>query len=931
MVANLLKHTVRASLGALLTVTLAQAQGLPHSPKQHLGFTIGDDYQLATYTQLADYWAYLAGASDRMRLVEIGKSAEGRPQLMAIISSPANLDRLDHYRDIATRLARAEGLSDDQARALAREGKAVIWIDGGLHATEVLGAHQLIEHVWQMVSQTDPETMRILDDVIQLVVHANPDGMELVSSWYMRNPDPAKRSYSDIPRLYQKYIGHDNNRDFYLNAMPESENMSRVLYREWYPQIMYNHHQTGPAGTVMFMPPFRDPFNYVYDPLIPAGLNLVGAAMETRMAAEQKPGTTRRNGATYSTWWNGGLRTTAYFHNMIGLLTESIGSPTPMQIPLVVSRQIPTGDTPYPIEPQTWHFRQSIDYSITANRAVLDVASKYREDFLYNIYQMGRNSIDRGNRDTWTRWPRRVERIAEAAAKDRATSPPRANAGGGGFPGGGAGAVDAKYMSEFRTPELRDPRGYILPSDQPDFSTATKFVNAMLKSGIDIHRATREFTVQGKEYPAGSWVIKTAQAFRPHIIDMMEPQDHPDDLPYPGGPPRPPYDNAGYTLAMQMGVQYDRILDGFDGPFEKVTTPLVTPMPGTVARGPAGYLLGRDANDAFVAVNRLLAAGAEVRQLTSAVTAGGETIPVGTFHIPANGRSTPIIQQAAKERGLHFRAAPSAVARSGTRLQPLRIGLADRFGGSMPSGWIRYLLEQFEFPFEVVYPQRLDAGNLRSAIDVLILPDGATPSGQGGGGGRFGGRGPAPEAIPAEYRDRLGAITEKTTVPALRMFLEEGGTVLTIGSSTNLAELMGLPVTSHLVEKGPSGTPIPLPREKYYIPASLLAVQVDNTHPIAWGLADSAIVMFDQSPVFDRPSASESSAITPIAWFADGSPLRSGWAWGEDHLKGGVAVAEAKVGRGSLMLFGPEITFRAQPHGTFRFLFNGLVGGGGSR
>jgi hypothetical protein len=179
----------------------------------------------------------------------------------------------------------------------------------------VLGAHQLIEHVWQMVSRTDAETTRILDDVIQLVVHANPDGMELVSSWYMRNPDPSKRSYSDIPRLYQKYIGHDNNRDFYLNAMPESENMSRVLYREWYPQIMYNHHQTGPAGTVMFMPPFRDPFNYVYDPLIPAGLNLVGAAMETRMAAEQKPGTTRRNGANYSTWWNGGLRTTAYFRD----------------------------------------------------------------------------------------------------------------------------------------------------------------------------------------------------------------------------------------------------------------------------------------------------------------------------------------------------------------------------------------------------------------------------------------------------------------------------------------------------------------------------------------------------------------------------------------------------------------------------------------
>ena len=311
-------------------------------------------------------------------------------------------------------------LTDDEARRLAAEGRAVVWIDGGLHANEVLGAQQLMETVYQMVSRDDPETMRFLRDVIMLGVCVNPDGMDLVSDWYMREPDPNKRSIAALPRLYQKYIGHDNNRDFYMVTQPETEAINRVFYHEWFPQIVYNHHQTGPAGTVLFAPPFRDPFNYFYDPLIPLGIDLVGAVMHNRFVVEGKPGATMRSGASYSTWWNGGLRTTTYFHNMIGLLTETIGSPTPMEIPLILNRQLARGDLPAPIAPQKWHFRQSVDYSVTANRAVLDVASKHREDFLFNIYRMGKNSIERGSRDNWTIRPRMIEQVQAAIAKDTA-------------------------------------------------------------------------------------------------------------------------------------------------------------------------------------------------------------------------------------------------------------------------------------------------------------------------------------------------------------------------------------------------------------------------------------------------------------------------------------------------------------------------------
>jgi hypothetical protein len=300
----------------LLAAPAVTAQTIT-TPKQHFGFNIGDDYQLATYTQFVEYWKRLDRESDRMKVVEIGRTAEGRSQLMAIITSPQNFKKLDRYKEIARRLALADGLTDEQARALAREGKGVVWIDGGLHATEVLGAHQLIETVYQLVSRSDAETTRFLNDLVILAVHANPDGMELVSGWYMRETDPQKRSTAGIPRLYEKYAGHDNNRDFYISNLPESTNMNRVLYTEWFPQIMYNHHQTGPAGTVMFAPPFRDPFNYYFDPLVPAELDLVGAAMASRFNAEGKPGVTSRKGSSYSTWWNGGLRTTVYFHNMI--------------------------------------------------------------------------------------------------------------------------------------------------------------------------------------------------------------------------------------------------------------------------------------------------------------------------------------------------------------------------------------------------------------------------------------------------------------------------------------------------------------------------------------------------------------------------------------------------------------------------------------
>jgi hypothetical protein len=902
----------------LLAASAATAQTIT-TPKQHFGFNIGDDYQLATYTQLVEYWKRLDRESDRMKVVEIGRTAEGRPQLMAIITSPQNFKRLDRYKEIARRLALADGLTDEQARALAREGKAVVWIDGGLHATEVLGAHQLIETVYQLVSRSDAETTRFLNDLIILAVHANPDGMELVSGWYMRETDPQKRSTAGIPRLYEKYAGHDNNRDFYISNLPESTNMNRVLYTEWFPQIMYNHHQTGPAGTVMFAPPFRDPFNYNFDPLVPAELDLVGAAMASRFNAEGKPGVTSRKGSSYSTWWNGGLRTTVYFHNMIGLLTESIGNPTPIQIPLVLDKQLPDSNLHFPIAPQTWHFRQSIDYSVTANYAVFDIASRNRENFLFNIYQMGKNSIARGSRDSWTPYPSRIEAVRAEMQKDQPTAPGGGRGGRGGAPAAST-ASSAKYYEALHKPEWRDARAYAIPADQPDFATATKFVNALLKVGIVVHRATGPYAAGGKSYPPGSYIVKAAQAFRPHVLDMFEPQDHPNDIPYPGGPPTPPYDNAGWTLAYQMGVKFDRLVeDAGAGPLE-VLSGLQKPLAGKVAAPAPGYLLGHQMNDAFTAVNRLLAAGEDVYWMQDRK---------GAFYIPSKPNTRPLLENLSTELGVSFDGAASQPAGNALKLRAPRIGLVDRYGGSMPSGWTRFILEQYGFPFEVVYPQTLDAGNLNSRFDVLIFVDdtviqGESGGGRGGRGGGFGGTQMEPASVPAEYRGWLGSLTAAKTLPQVRRFVENGGTVLSIGGSTGMAYDLGLPISSHLVERSSDGRPRPLPREKYYVPGSILRVAVDTANPVAHGLPEQLDVFFDNSPVFTLEPEAALKGVRPVAWFDTATPLRSGWAWGQGYLDGGVAVIDAQVGKGRLLLFGPEIAFRAQPHGTFKFLFNGI-------
>jgi hypothetical protein len=562
----------------------------------------------------------------------------------------------------------------------------------------------------------------------------------------------------------------------------------------------------------------------------------VGSAMHNRFAEEGKPGVTMRTGASYSTWWNGGLRTTAYFHNMIGILTETIGSPTPMRIPFVADRLVPKGNLIFPIEPQEWKFRQSIDYSVTANMAILDLAAKRREEFLFGIYSMGKRQIEKGRKDTWTDYPAKV--------------------------------AAAKSLADLRKPELRDAKAYIIPADQSDFWTAERFVETLQANGVTVLRASEDFVVGDEKHPKGSLIVRSDQAFRSHILDMFEPQDHPNDFAAPGAPPIAPYDNAGYTLAMQMGVKFIRALDDV----KVAATPYQSGV-GAILPGDGGGPMESNLNYKLAF---------QFFKTSSA------------WHIST--QSKPSLR--ADRNG------------SGYKLGRPRVALWDRYGGSMESGWTRWVMDQFEIPYTAVFPSELDGGSLNSKFDVIVLVDGAIPATLNDS------RPPNTEGIPEKYHYMLKNV-DRTTVGKLKEFAEAGGSIITIGSSTNLAKHFGLPIESYLIRDGK-----PISRNDYYIPGSILQVKVDNQQAVAWGMGERADVMFDNSPVFRITGPSD---IKPIAWFDSDKPLRSGWAWGQNYLKGGIAIAEAKVGKGTLYLFGPEILYRGQSWGTFKLFFNALL------
>ncbi len=857
------------------------------SPKEFLGHEVGADYSLCNYTDMMRYFRAIEQKSDRLRILDIGPTSYGQRMHMMAISSPANLAKLERLRDISVTLARGR-VEAATAKELATEGRAFVWIDAGLHSTEAIAGQNIIELVWQMNARSDDEVARILDEVVLLACPVNPDGYELVANAYR-----ATRSMT-IPVLYQRYIGHDNNRDFYVCNQLEAQNVNRVFYREWCPQIVYNHHQSAPSNTIIFTPPFRDPHNYLVDPMVVRGIEIVSAHMNQRFAAEGKPGVISRSGAPYSGWWNGGLRSTNYFHNIIGILTESFGRPEPTPISQPLERRLPYGDYPDPVPAQIWHARQTVEYLQTANFAILDYAARYRRELLRDIWTMASRAIERGRRDHWTPTPFLVE--AAKRRDDPATA--------------------------FTDPTLRDPRVYVLRSDQPDWSAAQRFVRALQRCGVEVHRAKAAFALNGVTMPAGSYVVKCDQAYRAHVLDQFEPQWHPQDI--KEGKPVAPYDAAGWTLAMQMGVQVERSFEACDQAFDVVPySEAFVPAPTPEPRSAAASSWALDARDSHtvIAVNRLLAAG------------HGVSVSDATFTTDQSTEATKVLAQAATELGVVVREVRGAPR--GAALRPVRLGLFDQFGGHMPTGWDQWLLQEFGFPVKQVWGDRIEAGDLRRDFDVLVFHTGLPGPRDLERAARRRDEEKIPElkqALPpfedwSNLEARATRLTGEKALPALREFVAQGGTLIALGGEVDkVVRHFDLPVKVGTYVPDPDGERRTR-REEFYVPGSLLAIEVDTAHPAARGCPrEISTMMNNGSAVLEviDPNAK----IDVLARYRGMDTLVSGWAIGEEFLVGKAAALCAHVGKGRVFLFGADVTYRGQPMASFKLFFHAILNTG---
>ncbi|KAI9549899.1 LOW QUALITY PROTEIN: hypothetical protein GHT06_005787 [Daphnia sinensis] len=581
-----------------------------------------------------------------------------------------------------------------------------------------------------------------------------------------------------------------------MNNMSESINMSRQQYIEWIPQIIYNHHQSGPAGTVVAGPPYRDPFNHVFDPLLTTSLDGVGAAMINRLHQEDRPGYTRLGGSVFSSWWNGGLRTTPYYQYNRDFDRNYRQSYTFL---CAFERLIPNNANPYPITPQEWKFKNSIDYSVSLNYAILNHAVRHGDELLYNIYLMVEIRSNEEKKILGRcipKMPKQSKMLSKLLKRKQSKKMKMLFSTG----------IEQVYQLSFMILCTK-----IHPKE---IHVAT---SCRLIKQISLQRSIFECVDQirnfGKSYPAGSYIVKTAQAFRPHVIDMFEPQDHPNDFLYPGGPPIRPYDAAGWTLAYQMGVEVDRIMEGFDGPFVRVPYGEIQSPPSFNLANSSGYLLDARSNNVFMVVNELLQAKINVFRTSS----DQKGLPMGSFYVSNAGKK--ILEKAAKEYGVKPVAISGQPAGS-KEIKPARIGLFDLYGGSMPSGWVRWMMEQFQFPYQLVFTKEIDGGQLNEKFDVLVfIGPGIPPAGSAGGITRSQ---PKAEEIDPAYHHMLGSISKSASIPQLKSFLQSGGKIITVGAATSLAYHLDLPVSNALVEMGSEGKEKALTGEKYYIPGSVL-------------------------------------------------------------------------------------------------------------
>jgi Zinc carboxypeptidase len=804
-------------LTVFLSITaFAQTTTIP-SPKSVLGFTPGNDRTIAGWSQITDYFERLDRASDRVLVQTLGQSTLKRPLIVAFISARENILALPKYKEIQQQLADPRKVTENLQRdRLLANGKVVVAISCSIHSTEIVASQMSMQLAYELATAPDADTREILQNtILMLIPSPNPDGIDIVANWYRKTLGTPYEG-REPPELYHHYAGHDDNRDWFMLNLKETQLITRLLWHDWFPQIVYDVHQQGSNGSRFFIPPFYDPPNPNISPLLLRQVGLIGHKVAADLQAAGFKGVLTN--ALYDTWWHGGFRTAPYFHNSIGILSEA-ASARLMTPSTVTTEQLTRSSTrgmrsatesstnfPDPWPAGEWRPRDIMSMELIAARSILEMAAKFRVEYLRNFYELGRMNIE-------------------------------------------------------STSEKPQPQAYLVPAGQGRDEAVAKLIGSLIDQGVEVYRLDRELhallatpvvrrtnptaeklgsyrrllslnSSAMQEVPLGSYIIFLSQPQRTNVLALFEPQIYPNRLTGQGEAERP-YDVAGWTLPLQMGVEAPAVV---------------------------------------------------------------------TIKEPANERKLTLLQDANEVRAdlaLPLKKGDESPIKNPVK-QPVRVGIYKGATSNMDEGWTRYIFDTFNVPYSSVRDVDVRQGGLNSKFDALILTSQAAAQIVHGN---------AEGTLPAEF---TGGITE-AGVKNLKEFVNNGGMLICFDNACDLAiKEFNLPLKNTLEGVRSS---------EFYCPGSIVALDVDNKHPIASTLPASVPAYFINSSAF---SAASDANVRVIARYARDNVLLSGWLLGEDRLRGQIALAEVGVGKGRIVLFGFRPQHRGQAWATLPFIWNAL-------
>ena len=870
----------------------AVAQEIPH-PTDFFGFEIGTDGELARYPEIVDYLRLLAQRSDRIAFEERGTTTLGNPYVLATISSPENLARMDRLAEINHRLNDPRGLSEADAMALAREGVPFYFLYATIHSIEVGNTQTLVRIAHRLATEQSPEIAELLDNVVLLLVPSqNPDGQVLVvDHWYATRGTAYDRIYPD---LYHHYTGHDDNRDWFMFTQKETR-LALDIHRELKPQVTHDMHQMGSTGARIFVPPFQDPHDSNIHPLLIGGQGQIGLAMAAALIAEGKGGVVY--GEQYDQW--APARQYMVYHGQPRILTEIASARLADPFSNPVGPEVPLGaqdarvNFPLPYDRGVWRLGDIVDYGFTAVFAALEQVAKNRTTWMENYYRVHRDWVDR----------------------DEA------------------------------------PYAFVVSADQRDPFETYELLELLHTGEVEIHQAGAPFTAGGESYPAGSWVIQLAQPAGAFAKTMLEKQVYPDLRSDPGGPPIPPYDVTAHTLGMLMGVDVDQI----DEPVlaDLVLLGEITPRRAPMPPAPGwGYLVGPGSNAGFLAAARLQRAGVPLYRAAEGFESSGHAYEPGTWLVPPSSQAAAILEGVSRETGLVVAGANDAPDVPGfwTRA-PTRVGLW-RTPNNPPGGWMRWLFEQYELDHLEI--SSLDfAGDLSDKYDVIVLPAGTTRNrivlgldeqrhddtwrwayGVGEGGWNELAQWVRDGGTLVALGNAVGTARALLDLPIEPVLPRRGGPPATLpprrrqllGSRSETARLREIFQSSAQLLATLRDRVVE-PTSLFYGPGSLLKQEFNPHQPVAFGMPERWPVFFRFDQAYRLTPSFEITAETVSRYPDEAEMVASGWLLGGDLLRSQANVVAFTVGEGSVVTLGSQVAFRGQTRGTFKLLFNAIFQG----